>query len=60
MALPQEVAAGLQRMSEALETIETSFDAGGVATITSSRVKPIEFAGAPFASGVPTVMKLEL
>src|SRR5262245_7169590 len=45
-------------MSDALELIATSESSGGpgAPTITSSLMKPTEFAAAPLASGVPTVM----
>ena len=48
--------AGLQRTSEMLSVLTTS---PGMPTITRMRIEPADFAAAPFASGVPTVRKLE-
>jgi hypothetical protein len=48
--------AGRQRTSEIDVVIKTS---SGEVVFTRTRVYPIAFEGAPFASGVPTVRKLD-
>jgi hypothetical protein len=59
--LPHAVVPPLQRTSVTFRVRKTleSLGGPGAPTCTSNLMNPTEFAAAPFASGVPTVKKLE-